>query len=170
MNPITRKGITSSSKMQRQSHPTVSPLQPHVPRQPQQSAPLSTETSYTANTSESLSNHSHLPYFSEETSNRFRPTIEKTNAWNTAKIWIIFKLCQFQFSVSLDNTKIAMIIVMVEEWYSPVKQVAQHFGITSVIVYQFCAHYQKYREKPLLKKRGGNTALPSHSFIRTSLV
>ena len=60
----------------------------------------------------------------------------------------------FNFSVSLDNTKIAQIIIMVEEWHHPVKQVAQHLGITSARVYQLRAHYRKYGEIPLLKKRG----------------
>ena len=58
------------------------------------------------------------------------------------------------FSVSLDNTKIAQIIVMVEEWHHPVKQVAKHFGITSARVYQLRAYYRKHGEYPLLKKRG----------------
>ena len=43
---------------------------------------------------------------------------------------------------------------MVEEWHHQVKQVAQHFGITSARVYQLRAHYRKYGEIPLLKKRG----------------
>ena len=58
------------------------------------------------------------------------------------------------FSVSLDNAKIAQIIVMVEEWHHPVKQVAQHFGITSARVYQLRAYYRKHGECPILKKRG----------------
>ena len=43
---------------------------------------------------------------------------------------------------------------MVEEWHHPVRQVAQHFGITSARVYQLRAYYRKYGEYPQLKKRG----------------
>ena len=67
----------------------------------------------------------------------------------------------FNFSVSLDNTKIAQIIIMVEEWHHPVKQVAQHFGITSARVYQLRAHYRKYGEIPQLKKRGRKSRIIS---------
>lgn len=50
---------------------------------------------------------------------------------------------------------------MVEEWHHPVKQVAQHFGITSARVYQLRTHYQKYGEIPILKKRGRKSRIIS---------
>ena len=70
------------------------------------------------------------------------------------------------FSVSLDNTKIAQIIVMVEEWHHPVKQVAQHFGITSVRIYQLRAYYRKYGEYLQLKKRGRKSRIISEQLRR----
>ena len=72
----------------------------------------------------------------------------------------------FNFSVSLDNTKIAQIIIMVEEWHHPVKQVAQHFGITSARVYQLRAHYRKYGEITLLKKRGRKSRIISEQLCQ----
>ncbi len=59
-----------------------------------------------------------------------------------------------KLNVSLDNTRISQIVTMVEEWHHPVKQVAQHFGITYARVYQLCAHFRKTGEYPLLQKRG----------------
>ncbi len=63
--------------------------------------------------------------------------------------------------MSLDNTRISQIVTMVEEWPHPVKQVAEHFGITSARVYQLRAHYRKYGEIPLLKKRGRKSRIIS---------
>lgn len=56
------------------------------------------------------------------------------------------------FSVSLYNTKIAQIIIMVEEWYHPIKQVVQNFGVTSTRVYQPDEILHKSGEYPLLQK------------------
>ena len=74
------------------------------------------------------------------------------------------------FSVSLDNTKIAQIIVMVEEWHHPVKQVAQHFGIISARVYQLRAYYRKYGEYPHLKKRGRKSRVISEQLRQRTLL